>query len=69
MAAARKSCLIVEDYQLVGLVTFKDVLRHTFTVIKEFGFKVWFTCLWSVLTRQNKTFLQCAFEQEIKDNK
>src|SRR5207248_4420597 len=44
---------------ILGLITTKDVLRHTRTIVREFGAATYLRCCLGVLRRRQTTFLEC----------
>ncbi|HYY51658.1 MAG TPA: hypothetical protein VE755_02245 [Myxococcales bacterium] len=46
-----------------GVITTKDVLRHSGTIVREFGAGVYVRCCMAILLRKRTTFLNCVFER------
>ncbi len=46
---------------ILGLITTKDVFRHTRTIVREFGAATYLRCCLVVLRRRQTTFLECIF--------
>jgi len=44
-----------------GVITTKDVLRHTATILREFGAATYLRCCAAILLRRRTTFLNCVF--------
>ncbi len=47
-----------------GIITGRDVLRHSFTIIRLWGPLLYLRCLRAVLTRRSSTFLEVIHEGE-----
>lgn len=45
---------------LAGNIKAKDVVSNTFTIIKEYGWKCYLTCLWHIFSRKHTTFLEIS---------
>lgn len=43
-----------------GVITTRDVFRHTATIVREFGPSAYLRCCWAVLSRKRTTFLDCV---------
>jgi hypothetical protein len=43
-----------------GLITTKDVLRHSGIIVREFGAVAYFRCCVAILRRRRTTFLNCV---------
>lgn len=43
-----------------GVITTRDVLRHTAVIVREFGPRVYLRCCVAVLLRRPTTFLDCV---------
>ncbi len=43
-----------------GVITTKDVLRHTATIVREFGPQAYLKCCLAILLRRRTTFLNCV---------
>lgn len=46
---------------IVGVITTRDVIRHTTTIVREFGAGAWIRCCVAILTQRQTTFLACVF--------
>jgi hypothetical protein len=46
---------------ICGVITTKDVLRHTATIVREFGLDAYLRCCLAILRREQTTFLKCVF--------
>jgi hypothetical protein len=46
---------------ICGVITTKDVLRHTATIVREFGPGAYLRCCLAILRREQTTFLSCVF--------
>ena len=44
-----------------GVITGKDVLRHSMTIIREFGPRAYLRCLRASLSTRPSTFLQVVY--------
>jgi hypothetical protein len=44
-----------------GLITTKDVLRHSATIVREFGAATYLRCCFAILSGQRTTFLNIVF--------
>jgi hypothetical protein len=44
-----------------GVITTKDVLRQTVTIVREFGAAAWLRCFVVILRGRKTTFLECVF--------
>lgn len=44
-----------------GLITTRDVLRHTALIVREFGPATYFRCCLAIILRHHTTFLNCIF--------
>jgi hypothetical protein len=44
-----------------GLITTRDVLRHSATIVREFGATTYLRCCFAILTGQRTTFLNIVF--------
>jgi hypothetical protein len=47
---------------ICGVITTKDVLRHSATIVREFGPGAYFRCCLAILFRRRTTFLNCVCE-------
>jgi len=45
---------------ICGVITTKDVLRHSGTIVREFGAAVYLRCCVAILLRRRTTFLNCV---------
>jgi hypothetical protein len=45
-----------------GVITGKDVLRHSFTIVKVWGLRRYVRCLRAGLSRRPSTFLEVVYE-------
>jgi hypothetical protein len=46
---------------ICGVITTRDVLRQTATILREFGPRAYFRCCAAILRRRRTTFLNCVF--------
>jgi len=46
---------------IAGVVTTKDVLLHSATIVQDFGLRTWLNCCKAVLTNRRTTFLQLVW--------
>ena len=46
---------------IAGVNTTKDVLRHSGTIVREFGAAAYMRCCVAILLRKRTTFLMCVF--------
>jgi hypothetical protein len=46
---------------ICGVITTRDVLRHTATIVREFGPAAYVRCCLAILRRERTTFLNCVF--------
>jgi len=46
---------------IAGVVTTKDVLLHSATIVQDFGLRTWLNCCKAVLMNRRTTFLQLVF--------
>ena len=44
-----------------GVITTKEVLRHTATIVREFGAATYFRCCKAIVLRRRTTFLNVVF--------
>jgi hypothetical protein len=51
---------------ICGVITTRDVLRHSAAIVREFGAAVYIRCCVAILLRRRTTFLNCVgvFEAE-----
>jgi hypothetical protein len=47
---------------ICGVITTKDVLRHSGTIVREFGAVAYIRCCVAILMRRRTTFLNCVCE-------
>ena len=47
---------------ICGVITTKDVLRHSGTIVREFGTVAYIRCCMAILMRRRTTFLNCVCE-------
>ena len=45
-----------------GIITGRDVLRHSFTIVRLWGAGTYCRCLYAMVTRRSVTFLQVINE-------
>lgn len=45
-----------------GVITGRDVLRHSFTILRLWGPGTYFRCLYAMVTRRSVTFLEVIHE-------
>jgi hypothetical protein len=56
-----------EGHEMIcGVITTKDVLRHSATIVREFGPSAYLRCCLAILLRRRTTFLNCVCELEEK---
>jgi hypothetical protein len=46
---------------IAGVITTKDVLRQSGTIVREFGAAAYVRCCMAILLRKRTTFLTCVF--------
>jgi hypothetical protein len=46
---------------IAGVVTTKDVLLHSPTIVHEFGLRAWLSCCKALLTNRRTTFLELVW--------
>ena len=44
-----------------GVITTKEVLRHSGTILREFGAATYLRCCKAIVLRRRTTFLSCIF--------
>jgi hypothetical protein len=44
-----------------GVITGKDVVLHSVTIVRLFGMATYLTCLWAAITRRPSTFLGSVY--------
>lgn len=49
---------------ICGVITTKDVLRHSATIVREFGPAAYLRCCAAILLRRKTTFLNCVFARD-----
>jgi len=47
---------------ICGVITTRDVLRHSATIVREFGTLAWLRCCAAIVLRKRTTFLSCVFQ-------
>ena len=47
---------------IAGVITTKDILRHSGTIVREFGTVAYLRCCMAILLRKRTTFLNCVVE-------
>ena len=50
---------------ICGVITTRDVLRHSATIVREFGPVAYLRCCYAILLRKRTTFLNCVFQPEV----
>lgn len=45
-----------------GLITGREVIRHTPTIVRHFGPRCYLRCMLALLSRKRTTFLEVAFQ-------
>jgi hypothetical protein len=48
---------------IAGVITTKDVLWHTGTIVREFGAAAYVRCCVAILLGKRTTFLNCVFAE------
>jgi hypothetical protein len=48
--------------EMKGIITGRDVLRHSFTILRLWGPATYCRCLYAMLTRRSVTFLEVIHE-------
>jgi hypothetical protein len=46
---------------ICGVITTKEVLRHSATIVREFGAAAYLRCCKAILLGRRTTFLSCVF--------
>lgn len=46
-----------------GLITGREVIRHTPTIVRHFGPRCYLRCMLALLSRKKTTFLEVAFQE------
>jgi hypothetical protein len=46
---------------MCGLITTKEVLRHSAMIVREFGISAYLRCCVAIVSRHKTTFLNCVF--------
>ena len=49
---------------ICGVITTRDVLRHSAIIVREFGPAVYLRCCIAILLGKRTTFLKCVFQPE-----
>jgi len=49
---------------ICGVITTKDVLKHSATIVREFGPTAYLRCCVAILLRRRTTFLNCVCEMQ-----
>jgi hypothetical protein len=49
---------------ICGVITTKDVLRHSAVIVREFGPGAYLRCCLAILLRRRTTFLDCVCRLE-----
>lgn len=44
-----------------GVITGKDVVRHSLTIVRHWGVATYLDCLWAAITRRPSTFLEVLY--------
>lgn len=44
-----------------GVITSREVVRHTLTIVREFGLRAWLRCCAAMVRGHRTTFLACVF--------
>jgi hypothetical protein len=47
---------------ICGVITTRDVLKHSATIVREFGPGAYLRCCVAILLRRRTTFLNCVCE-------
>ena len=47
---------------ICGVITTKEVLRHSATIVREFGAAAYLRCCVAIVLRRRTTFLNCVAE-------
>jgi hypothetical protein len=48
-----------------GVITGKDVVRHSLTIVRCWGVATYFNCLWAAITRKPSTFLGSLYPASV----
>jgi len=48
---------------ICGAITTRDVLRHSATIVREFGAVAYLRCCVAIVLRRRTTFLNCVFQR------
>ena len=51
----------VKHMAINGVITTREVFRHSLTILRGFGPTVYLRCCAAILLRKRTTFLACAF--------
>jgi len=49
------------EVMIAGVVTTKDVLLHSATIVQDFGLRTWLNCCKALLTNRRATFLELVW--------
>ncbi len=49
-----------------GVITGKDVIRHSLTIVRTWGVGTYFNCLWAAITRRPSTFLGALYPAPVR---
>ena len=52
---------------ICGVITTRDVLRHTATIVRAFGPGAYLRCCLAILRREQTTFLTCVYSRALPD--
>jgi hypothetical protein len=47
---------------IAGVMTTKDVLLHSTTIVQDFGLRTWLNCCKALLLNRRSTFLELVFQ-------
>ena len=50
---------------IVGVITTREVLRHTSLIVREFGATAYLRCCAAILLRKRTTFLNCVCSSRV----
>ena len=48
---------------ICGVITTRDVLRHSATIVREFGAMAYLRCCYAILRGRQTTFLNCVWDE------
>jgi len=48
---------------IAGVVTTKDVLLHSPSIVNDFGLRTWLNCCRALLRRRRTTFLELVWQE------